>query len=254
MDKHIIGVFGDSFATSNVGPEVQGTPWPTTLAKNLNRTLECHAHPGTSIWWSYVKFLEHHEKYDTIIFTYSQHNRWHHLSEECLTMYHLTVPKHYNSVPESTPEREKIAKILYDAYRYVSSEQLDLFIYQNVFDSVNKICKEKNIRLINVMPFEHGENGKMFIDCSNRAGLVIYNFDGLTKLERSRLTEKQDEDLWNMINSSDRRPCHISSYHNDLVASVIADFINNDDLIMMDISKDPRASFDPIHNSMYYDL
>lgn len=254
MDRHLLGVFGDSFATSNVGPQILGTPWPTTLAETLNVKMTCYAHPGTSIWWSYVKFLEHHEKHDTIIFTYSQHNRWHHLSEECLTMYHLTVPKHYNAVPESTPEREKIAKILYDAYRYVSSEQLDLFIYQNVFDSVNKICKEKNIKLINIMPFEHGENGKMLIDCSNRAGPIVYNFDDLTTLERSQLTEKQDEALWNMICGGDCRPCHISDYHNKLVVTVITELLERDDFPILDISKDHRASSDPIHNKMYYDL
>lgn len=246
-----LSIFGDSYACGSLH---EGNPWPYLLAGKLNIDWELNAYPGTSTWWAYVKFMERYEKCNTIVFSYSQHNRWHHLSEECSMMHHLTIKQPDIIVPNSTPEREKIARILYDAYRYVSSEQLDVFIYQSIFDSVNKICRDNNIKLVNIMPFESDKTEKMTIDCSNRSGPVLYNLDGLTTLERSRLTKKQDQAFWDMICSGDKRPCHMNSHHNDLVANLVYELLQRDDCPIIDASKDPRASSDPIYNKMYYDL
>jgi hypothetical protein len=245
-----LGIFGDSFATATTTLETVGSPWPLTLAEKINMVGEYFAFTGTSIWWSYQQFLKTIDRFDVVVFTYSQHNRWHHLSEEAKGMHWLTVRNDYTSVPEPTKERTKIANILYAAHRYLQSEELDLFIFQNVFNHVNALCKEKNIKIVNLLPFETGE---MLIDYSNRAGPVIYNVQALTIIERSQLTPEQDEKLWRMISSTDKRSCHMSWYHNDLTATIIEENISNDDNKLIDITQDSRISSDPKYNAHFYE-
>jgi hypothetical protein len=184
------------------------------------------------------------------VFTYSQHNRWHHLSEEAEGMHNLTVRNDYTAVPEPTTERTKISNILYAAHRYLQSEELDLFIFQNVFNLVNALCKEKNIKIINVLPFESGE---MLIDYSNRVGPVIYNLNQVSVIEKSQLTPEQAEKFWKMISTGDKRPCHLSWHHNDILATIIAENISNDDNKLIDITQDSRISTDPKYNAHFYE-
>ena len=249
MDN-VLGVFGDSFAVAHPAPCIIGKPWPTIFAKKFNMKLDCYATPGTSIWWSYQLFLKHHEKYKFIVFCYSQHNRWHHLSEECVGLYHMTVPKPY--IPEPvTKERLKIVEILNSAYRYVASEELDTFIFQEVFNKVNKICKEKNIILVNLLPFETGTN---IIDYSEAAGPLISNLERLTWIERSQLTNEQDEAFCEMINKGDVRPCHMSAKHNELLVTLITEQLRETEYKMIDICQDPRVSGDPLDNEGLYEV
>jgi hypothetical protein len=245
-----LGIFGDSFATATTKVDTVGSPWPLTLAEKINMVGEYFASPGTSIWWSYQNFLKTVDKFDVVVFTYSQHNRWHHLSEEAEGMHYLTVRNDYTSVPEPTKERNNIANILYSAHRYLQSEELDLFIFQNVFNHVNALCKEKNIKLINVLPFESGE---MLIDYSNRVGSVIYNLNKVSVIEQSQLTPDQAEKFWKMISTDDKRPCHMSWYHNDLLATIITENISNEDNKLIDIMQDARISSDPKYNKHFYE-
>lgn len=250
MDRNKIGIFGDSYAyVSKSGTD--DTAWPVILSQKMGMDAEYFAGNGTSIWWSYSKFLQNYENYSSIVFVYSQHNRWHHLSEEAEGMYHLTVPNDYTPVPyPDTQERRNIAKILYSAHRYLHSDEFDLFVYQTIFDNVNMLCKEKNIKIVNILPFEFGE---MLIDYSKRQGPVIYNVQNLTTIERSQLSPAQDKQFWEMISSGDKRPCHMSRHHNDLIATVIMENIFTDENKMIDITKDHRTSSDPKLVAPYYE-
>lgn len=60
-----IGIFGDSFATDYDGDSA----WVNLLKADYDVTT--HAWGGTGIDWSYYQFLEHHTKYDKIIFVVS---------------------------------------------------------------------------------------------------------------------------------------------------------------------------------------
>lgn len=70
----MLGVFGDSYGVPNYF--FRETSWPAILSNYLNLKCENHAGTGTSIFWSYKKFLQHYKKYKVIVFVYSGVNRW----------------------------------------------------------------------------------------------------------------------------------------------------------------------------------
>jgi hypothetical protein len=61
-----IGIYGDSFGYYY--PEGKQYHWSTILENKLNCNIENYARYGTSLFYSYQKFLETYTKYDLIIF------------------------------------------------------------------------------------------------------------------------------------------------------------------------------------------
>lgn len=251
MDSGKIGIYGDSYGVWMESDDMLNPgekSYPKLIAKNLNLEIVKHSRPSTSIWWSYQQFLKSYHKYKFIIFVYSQHNRWHHLSEEAHGMHNLTVRRSYVDVPNPDKERKRISEILYNAYRYVNSEELDCFIFQHVFNSINQICKNNNIGLLNILPFE---DGSMYINYDNRTGSCIYNLNNLADYEKSGLSKPEAEAFFRMVCDNDRRDCHLSDYHNDLVSSVCLQALDQN-LPMIDIMEDDRISNNPEHNYHLY--
>ena len=64
-----LAIYGDSFAETRVNDARKNFYWGNILAQNLNVDVyDNFAVGGTSLDFSYMKFLESHEKYDIIIF------------------------------------------------------------------------------------------------------------------------------------------------------------------------------------------
>jgi hypothetical protein len=72
-----IGVFGDSFAS----PTCHGGDPTTSWVYHLGSTAVSHGKASTSVLWSYIKFLEHHEKYDQNIFVITSPARADHFGD-----------------------------------------------------------------------------------------------------------------------------------------------------------------------------
>ena len=239
MVKHL-GIFGDSFADIGepfVHP-VPGEPWVLTLTNFLQLDFTTHALCGTSIWWSFNNFIKHYKDYSHIVFVYSQHNRWHSLQKEYETMHHITVNKLL--VPNVAKEKRDVAEILFDAYPITNSEEFDIYVYQKIFNDVNQLCLDNNIKLINFMPFDDGT----LIDYSRSSGFCIYNAIGLIGFEQQQLTHSEREQFINMVYSGDMRYCHMNWKNNKLVADRMYENINNTST-MLDILKDENLSNDP---------
>ena len=237
--KNHLGIFGDSFASDYLSPNnIYGEPWVLTLSKLLNIDFTLYALHGTSIWWSFNNFLKHYKDFSHIVFAYSQHNRWHSMIKEYETMHYVTVDKGF--LDNISDEKYDIAKMLVDVYPIVSSEDFDLYVYQKIFDDVNRICRDNGIKLINFMPFDNGS----LINYSNRSGSCIYNAIGLTSLEQQQLNSVEKEQFIKMVFSGDLRYCHMNWKNNKMVANRMYENLNNSS-VMIDVIKDAEVSDDP---------
>jgi hypothetical protein len=63
-----IAIYGDSFASTYQG-------WPKCFEKLTKGKVDIFARAGTSVGYSYLKFLETHEKYDYVLFFWTQPTR-----------------------------------------------------------------------------------------------------------------------------------------------------------------------------------
>lgn len=72
-----IAVYGDSFVAP-IQPEHKGFDflWCNTLANKLNGSIDNFAKIGTSIFYSYQKFLSNYNDYDLCIFVVTEPNRY----------------------------------------------------------------------------------------------------------------------------------------------------------------------------------
>lgn len=73
-----IGIYGDSFTAGRVNAAVNGLPyhWSTLLQKYFSCELENYGAPGSSIYYSYLKFQENYHKHDVNIFLVTEPYRY----------------------------------------------------------------------------------------------------------------------------------------------------------------------------------
>lgn len=243
----MIGIFGDSFASGEHEPDPSRHGWPRFFAQLLNEQFVNEAQPSTSIWWSYERFLKNHKKYDKIVFTYSHYSRWSYLPEH-LAKLSLIRPRGIRNSPGIDSHHDESLKkyvdILLKAHPILYSDELQLFTYQNIFNSVNKLCRENNIKLVNLMPFEHNSMGtskfrEMYINTSNATGTCLTN---LVDISRNEAIDKHNvfhHDLF-MGAPVDKRASHISLENNKVLASIITETFYSDKIEVKNLCEDPR--------------
>lgn len=238
----MIGIYGDSFADSNptylIDRVQDRMPWPMVLADMLSDTIENHARAATSLWWSYKNFLTTYKKYDTIVFCYSNHNRWSNInfiahdqtskSKRELGLAHVFTEE---QLPAVADEEKHIAETLIKARPFLYDEQLQIFIYQNVFDSINLLCKQNGIKLVNLMPFEQFETDKINISIDNASGACLTNLLEISGLELKIKTKTfeipRHPRLAGFHKKVDKRFCHINPHNNRILATIIKESLDN---------------------------
>lgn len=239
----MLGIFGDSYADVNNSfqkPSINGyAPWPKTLASLLNTSANYYAKSSTSIWWSYKKFLETYKNYDTIVFTYSQHNRWWYINDvRYENLHHVTTEEHLN-IYKSNHDLYKIASMLVECKKITYSDEFDIFVYQSIFDSINDLCKQNNIKLVNFLPFEGSEfNEKLFVDISKRSGACITN---AIDVSINEISKKYARHFTRIVNTGDPRYCHLNPNNNNVIAKLITEVLDTPDLVVP-LNLDSRIS------------
>lgn len=196
--KPKLAIFGDSYAFKAPG---WSEAW-TGLIENEYDT-DHYAKYGTSIWIAFKHFLKHYHKYTHIVFCYSNHNRIHYLPEEIEQYCFLRgqVPEVIRNIRQ---DDRNVLDIVFNAFPYITDEKLDEFIYQQVFNEVNRLCKINNIRLINLLPFEKSYQEEPIINLENAVGPCIMGLAWLSLNERTRPN----------IEEGDPRMCHMSPENN----------------------------------------
>jgi len=240
----MIGIYGDSFADTNPRElhdrEKEIWPWAYWLGESCKDKIECHAVSATSLWFSFTKFLNTYRNYDKIVFCYTNYMRWNTLADEYISLSHVRDP---NDVPYLMPNFQETGSFLVEAYPILYRDDLNRFIYQHVFNEVNRLCKKYKIKLVNLLPFENSTFyfpkgiGQM-IDFSLNTGPCL---TGLMEVSTKEINDSERL-LERLKHKNDLRHCHINSYNNRILSSII--FENMHTTNIKNVSLDSRFKFD----------
>jgi len=228
-----IGVFGDSFADRNVcnpnSPFKDDESWIKCIEDGGSK-IATYGKTGTSTWYAFQEFLAHHDQFDHIVFMHSSLHRMHHLPEGCEGLEFLnTVDELYESRrhKELTLQQEiEMVRIL--TGRIINIDTVfDVWVNQKIFNDVNIICRNKEIKLVNVLTFEDRREKHLSTNLDERAGVCLYNLISISKNELPDMGRV------------DNRWCHLSKERNLIFSKVIMDALALPYPEIIDLYKDP---------------
>lgn len=205
-----LGIFGDSFV------ELAEEGWPVEIAKKFY--TDNYGKSGTSIWFSFEKFIDHYNKYTHIIFGYTNPDRIHHLPRHLIGYNYLTgMPTVETCLLNHIKDRDlQELKPIWQSYHTIFTDRFNNYLYQKMFDDINETCKNNNIRLINLMPFELCEKKKFIVNVDNRNGPCITSLMEISLNEAKYLT-----------NQPDNRCNHLLEYNHNILLSTLLEEINS---------------------------
>lgn len=236
-----IGVFGDSFAEieSKKHTSIIDESWITIL-KNEGYNVTCFGKAGSSIWYSYEKFLYNHGHFDVNIFVYSHHNRIHSLPEYLTGFNSLRCvddiyrDTRYKNLQDY--QHEELKAIL-NSYIFTQNNTLDRFVANQVFSEVNKISMEHGSRIINILPFVQSNDN--MIDLSLRKGPCLMGLHEITKREESKfkITPK----------TTDTRSCHLTFENNMALTKLLKPLMSDNNMDVVELIDRPEFTYDISH-------
>jgi hypothetical protein len=231
-----IGVFGDSFADRSVcntnSPFKDDESWIKCIEDGGSK-IATYGKTGTSTWYAFQEFLAHHDQFDHIVFMHSSLHRMHHLPEGCAGLEFLnTVDELYESRrhKELTLQQEiEMVRIL--TGRIINIDTVfDVWVNQKIFNDVNIICRNKEIKLVNVLTFEDRREKHLSTNLDERAGVCAYNLISVSKNELPSMGRV------------DNRWCHLSKERNLIFSKVIMDALALPYPEIIDLYKDPNLN------------
>jgi predicted CopG family antitoxin len=222
MNDMKLGVFGDSFADPRSFNERGNFAWPVLLLKDLKLSgKDCYALRGTSHWWSYEQFLKNYKKYDTIVFVHTTAIRWPHLPDAETGRHWLIGGKSdFGDIDELT---SPLLKQINPYYVDIFSDELLNFISHNIYKSVNQICADNGIQLINIMPFKNEYETENY-GFPILTGLTAISWNERVVVNDTRYTIVEALQLVNDIREHSRY-CHLNKSNNRSLSELIKDLI-----------------------------
>jgi hypothetical protein len=226
-----IGVFGDSFADRfmyRVNGGIADESWLQYL-EDQGHHVEGYGLSGTSTWYSFEKFLVLHEYMDAIVFVYSHYGRIHSMPKQYIPFASFThrveeLAELRRFKARASEDRENIMTIV-KAANLTSNSTFDLFVQHKIFEEVNKLCREKNIKLVNILPFEDEDSIKDF-ELKSAHGDCLYDL--------IPVVDKEME----IQNGTDPRQCHLSLENNTILGKVIVESLNSNSPTNINLSKE----------------
>lgn len=226
-----IGVFGDSFADRTPynpeSPFKEDESWIAEM-ENAGHKITTYGKTGTSTWYSYEQFLAHHEQFDHIIFCYSSLHRIHHLPEGLEDLSFLTTPDELYAYRRnkglSKQQELEIVRILTGHVPNISPS-FDQFVKQKIFNDVNSTCRNKNIKLANVLTFDDRKDKTYTLNLDERIGDCLYNLFAVSKKELPTMGDV------------DNRWCHLSKENNQILSNILFNSLMSDDRDIIDLYK-----------------
>lgn len=208
----MIGFFGDSYIDI---ADAVGKSYPLMLKDSLGCEAGFYARSGSSHWYAYEQFINHYNKFDTIVFCHTSESRWPHLPEE-------EVGHHFN-IGYDWLNQGSFMKNINKFYTDIFSTSLLQFICKNIYDNVNRICKENNIYLINIVPFP------LTYDYTNTDFPIIEGLDKISWREEIEYNGKLMlyNDWLSRQKMYDVRYCHLNSKNNVRLHDMIKNLIDN---------------------------
>lgn len=210
-----LGIFGDSFCV-----EDHKTGWAYDL--RFTNNLVNHACSGTSLWYSFEKFLANYQKYNKIIFGYTSAHRIHVLPPELAKWAFMRSGPDGLDI-EVPADVEKQLRPVWDSDSLQFSEAFDIYVYQKIFNDVNSICYENNIKLINLLPFEGYPTHPYLIDMSSAKGPCITELAHVSDIGR--------KSIWH---------CHLSERNNKELSLLMNELLTNDNNNIIPITNNKK--------------
>ena len=243
MDKIKLAIFGDSFADhfpmlSEEGNWDKGG-WPGILAASLSDNRDdfiFQGRSGTSAWYAYSRFLDvvKHNDIERVVFSYTSSQRIPYLPEDIAgEAWRLVIPDD----PFLEFEEEDDMYLTYVKYFY--NNDYHQFVSQQIFRSVNKICKEKYIKLVNLFPFFDPYNSD-----GNTTANADYDIDDaeysvLYDLYKLCILECGSDDKMRYLDTTsgwlpagqDMRLNHMNNVNNKVIAEKISMLMENNSIV-----------------------
>lgn len=222
-----LGVFGDSFADVNPAETCDKSknvlPWPMWVEDKLNCELTCFSRSGTGLWWSFDQFKKNYNRFEKIVFVYTEYGRWNGLTGDLLSS--LAHIRETNQLEWVTKENLEYAKKLINVYPFLYNDDLNKFVYQQIFNEVNLLCDKSGIQITNIMPFDD-KNPR--IDISQRKGPVLYNLASIYyhELKVSKVLR------YYTSNCYDVRHCHMNPINNLALADIIVETLGDKNAVI----------------------
>jgi len=236
-----IGIFGDSYADPEPRTLIdrsQGImPWMLWLEQLSSQTVETFGKSATNIWYSYRRFCQHYRDFDRIVFVYTDYQRWLNINTQ-EGLAHIVSEHQLPHVPEQCRD---LAESLIKIHPHIYDEALNRFVFQQVFNTVNRAVKAENLEIINVLAFEGIDSAEISIDISSSHGAVLTGLHGVSGLEIIDGSSKIGRYL---EHNSDLRFCHLNPYNNQQLADVILEQFEQPSALINLLSLD-RWRFDP---------
>lgn len=229
MSKLNIGVFGDSYADRHTDPILAehktDESWLAYI-ESKNHKITSYGLGGSATWYSVQKFKKLYKQFDHIVFCWSHLNRIHTMPNKFARLAGVSdVDRFYSTGLYrffSGKEQARIVQMIL-GHNQLCNLEFNQWAQQKMFDDVNDMCREGNIKLVNILPFVLNVNQ---IDFSNRAGDCLF-----------RLYDVSEKELdWIAAGSrsfSDVRSTHLSKENNEILGQIILDkFIEGKKSIM----------------------
>lgn len=229
-----LGIFGDSFADIALDDKIkwhENFSWPILLSKKLNIKADYHGRAGTSSWYSYEKFIDTYKQYSHVVFTYSYHWRWPYLDPSLGNHHWLHDENTIKNIHHLSEHDKKTMTDVAKSYNYVFNMQLFKFINQNIVRDVNKICKENNIKLVNL--FVDKSDDEPYYKKEDLSFAVLDNLYQVSKKEMIKINGKDYtmHQVCSDLKKMDCRYCHMFEHNNHIVADTIFNLFDSDQII-----------------------
>ena len=251
MDKLNIAVFGDSFADRDMNPKYM---YPDREDESWMKVLEDAGHRvttfgrgGTSTWFSYENFMDHHKFYDAVIFCYSHHERIHILPQGLQSYSSVCSMKSCEDLKDMDRVKmlpEEKQEELYDVVKGMQLTKnflFNIFVLSKIFEDINFICQRNNIKLVNLLPFENKKTTNRF-NFKASHGDVLYN---LLPVVLEELNPGYIEDS---------RFCHLSLENNQVLGNIILDSLNDRPIKFIDLASESNFIYSPAITEKYKKL
>ena len=229
-----IAIFGDSYAAST-GP----TSWGSLLATMNNCEVKNFAKRGTSLFYSYLRFIENYINFDVIVFLVTAPGRLYHDEQSIPNLF--SAEYRLKNGPHS-PEVEALIKASMQYYLHLQHFEFDKFVHLSIIEKIVNLSKENNKKLIMLPAL--GESKNMEIMPYSGGGFFL---DRINIEERKHFGVSHE----GMHFEKARLQNHISDTNNLIFAKLISRIINGEELKVYAEDFNYYPDEDP---NIYYDM
>jgi hypothetical protein len=205
----MIGFFGCSWI--DIHGHHNDPYWPVLVSQLCDLEPRYMGASGSSHYNAFQKFLKNYKKFKVIVFSHTAYTRY-----PCLPEYEEKKHLHWNTTHHNIIETD-FFKAIAPYYDDLFPDHFLTFLCGSIYKEVNRICRENNIYLINIIPYDVRYDLKTNFP-------VIENLYQVSKKEIIKIQGKEfNADKW--ISSDwgtrDFRMCHFNFKNHKLIANLL---------------------------------